>query len=304
MRIPTFLAIFLIVIALGLGFILYNQNKKFEELQFNNLQPKEITLSNISDNSITISWQTNDLSVGEVLWGEEQSLGQTQKDDRDSKKATSRLTHFVTIKGLKPETLYFFKVKNNRFTYPEKPNKFKTASSSPSSNNLNKPIIGKVLDPTLAPVDEALIQLKIPSLSLISSFVTTGGNFILPLSNLRDNNQKEPFEIDNKTIADLEIQKGSLISIVKLPIPLGDYVLPPLVMGEDLDLSQVATASAKVKQSFDLNQDGKVNSLDLSLVLNSFGTNPQVEAADFNKDGVVDQQDIELIKESLKGASE
>jgi hypothetical protein len=69
---------------------------------------RDLRISNVSDNSATISWLT-DLAVnGMVFFGPSQTLGQIVHDDRGA--ATSSRTHHVTLASLTPVTTYYFYV--------------------------------------------------------------------------------------------------------------------------------------------------------------------------------------------------
>jgi hypothetical protein len=69
---------------------------------------RDLRISNVSDNSATISWLT-DLAVnGMVFFGPSETLGQIVHDDRGA--ATSSRTHHVTLAGLTPATTYYFYV--------------------------------------------------------------------------------------------------------------------------------------------------------------------------------------------------
>lgn len=63
-----------------------------------------------------------------------------------------------------------------------------------------------------------------------------------------------------------------------------------------------ATAAAQVSEiSYDFNNDGKVNSIDLSFIYASWGTpKPGQEKADLNKDGVVNGVDYSLFLPNFK----
>ncbi len=88
-------------------------------------------VTNITDTSTTIVWTTNEEIPGSVVVSKEDNIGagifaslgrRVFHDDRDvvevasgeyqPQGSKSRKTHHVTIRGLEPETLYYFKIKN------------------------------------------------------------------------------------------------------------------------------------------------------------------------------------------------
>jgi len=66
-----------------------------------------VTISNVTDVSFVVSWVTDTPSNGSVTWGTNNppSPGTTVTDS-----AGSTTTHYVTITGLSPSTLYYFQV--------------------------------------------------------------------------------------------------------------------------------------------------------------------------------------------------
>ncbi|MBI2022621.1 hypothetical protein HYS97_02145 [Candidatus Daviesbacteria bacterium] len=90
-------------------------------------------------------------------------------------------------------------------------------------------------------------------------------------------------------------------------MPVDDQVLSLLSLGKNINLRSYQRFSlirqeeptVPANLSFDLNKDGRVNSLDLSIVVQNLGKSPKVLEADINKDGIVDQKDIDLIKQNL-----
>jgi len=65
----------------------------------------DITASNITANSATISWQTNEPATSQVEYGTSPSYGnQTEKD------TTLKIAHSVSLSDLAPNTLYHYKV--------------------------------------------------------------------------------------------------------------------------------------------------------------------------------------------------
>lgn len=83
-----------------------------------------INASSTTSNSVTITWETNISTTGQVFYAEGHTLISTS--DADS----SSTSHSITITGLKPNTLYYFKVSasNGGITKQSEEKSFKTAS--------------------------------------------------------------------------------------------------------------------------------------------------------------------------------
>lgn len=235
MRIPTLLALILLFTILFLGLMLHINNKTQEEKSLVDFSPLNIRFANQSSSSITIVWQSLKPVVGEIAWGKTQSLGNLTSDDRDTNSKTARLTHFVTIKNLTEDKSIFFKVRNGPFFYPTLPLETKTSPKITSTNL--QPITGKILDLTGQPTDEALIFLELPNTAPIATYTSSAGNFLLPTSELKTQNLRSSFILDENTVGNLLITKGSLQSRIKLNLSKEGTDLLPIVLGQDQDLT-------------------------------------------------------------------
>ncbi len=312
MRIPTLLALAMLLTAIILGVTVYSYRQEKINSNRQLFTPKNIEVVNVFENSATVAWETDNPTSGEVLFGIS-GLDQTSKDDRDLDNPQPHLIHFVTLKNLSPGTRYFFKVKSDNFLYPKDLNQFNTASPQIDKNKTQDPtpaLIGTVLEPSLKPIDEALVFLKVQGATRLASVTSVAGNFILPIKELRTSDLKQSFDLSKKVVADLIIVRKEISSDFKISLPLKYGLLPPLILGQSFDLSTyLATASGKLqtKESsasasqnvYDLNGDGVINSLDASLVYQNFGKKPKNKNADFNKDGVVDQKDVDIFLKEL-----
>lgn len=303
MKIPTLLALPLLLIAISLAVFIYYKDQGAALVGDNTPPPFGIEAVNITDKEAGVIWQSRNPAVGLVSYGDSNTLGQGQNDDRDNPTPQPHITHFVTIKGLTPDTTYYFKVRNGARFYPDNALTFKTGKTITPADN--QPIFGVILNSQSSPVDEAIIKLKVDGASTLATLTTTAGNFILPLVGLRTTNLSAPFPITDKIPATLEVSRGDTRSTVKISLPSSESALPKIILGKDSDFSSIVASSAARKTNpLDLNSDGKVNSLDLSILLSNIGRKPSDplynKNADLNHDGKVDQKDIDLLKQSLQ----
>lgn len=300
MRIPTLLALAILVLALTGGISLYLIN---HNLISNSevAQPKNILVSNLSDTSATISWQTDQPAIGIVSWGDSDSLGNSQSDFRDNDIEQPHLSHLITLTNLNPNTSYYFKVKSNTQFYPDKVLSFKSGPTLTNNPQKTSSLLGVVISQNLKPAEEALIELKIQGASLLTALTNASGNFILPLINLRKEDLSDYFSLNN-TSATLVISQGQNHSEVNITLPSTTPL--KITLGQNQLSSPSASPSASLKINLDLNGDGKVNANDAAILLLNFGRkkgDPKFNPLyDLNSDGVIDQKDLELLKQAIK----
>ncbi len=328
MRIPTLLAIIFLAAALALGVFLYRENQLLDQKRQQNFIPENIQISNISDSSVTVSWETKNLVRGSVIYAEKEFLNQRicnllttsciralkeaafpsdndlpqeASDIRGAGSNNVYLTHFIVLNKLKAGSEYHFRIKEDQFLFPPKALTFKTTKGSAEKTLPQKPLVGKVVDLSLKPIGEALVSLKIPQASLLTTISSSSGSFLIPLVNIYKEDLSTPINLTEKTFATLTIKKGNQKSEINISLPIAnDRSLPTITLGENLDFSELtASSSAQIDNKFDLNNDGEINSLDLAIVANNFSRTPEDTRLDLNNDGAVNQKDADLIKKEL-----
>ncbi len=301
-RIPTLLGLAVIVfgMAAGIYLTLQKQNQTLKSIASTNA--RDIKLVNIEDNQAGISWITDTPLSGFVKYRTEGANEQTSIDDRDrgTQTPSARVFHFVTLTNLTPATTYQYQIISGSLTTP--PNEFTTAPQMNTQNDF-KAIVGSVLDGDHF-LPSGLVFLEIPGAMQQGTFIKSLGNFILPLSKLRTADLNDVFK-DASAEARLNVltedgkEAHAILILGKIRSPIG----PPLKLGQETDLT-APIASPSALEKYDLNNDGIINSADVSVILNNFCKKPEcknlkVPRADLNGDGDVNQKDLDLISEQI-----
>lgn len=299
-KIPTFLGLGIILSGIGAGVYLVMQQQTFLSKAAPDLTAQNITFTNTTENSVAVSWQTLSPTASFVNFGQISFAEQTTLDDRDQAASTGpkpHLTHYATFKNLMPQTKYQFKIISGKLATDIL--KFTTAKPEATQSGFT-PIIGSVLDGD-TPLDEGIAYLSISGADAQSALIKPGGNFLIPISQIRKEDLSDIFPLVEGATAKLTIisDKGKATALFTLnpsSIPL-----PPLRLGQDTDLTDmdfsIPSPSPTVEElnKYDLNSDGKINSADNAIILLNFGKNPKNKRADLNSDKVVDQKDIDLM---------
>ena len=243
-RIPTLLGLFVLLGGLAAGIYLTMQNQILTTSATPETTPKSVTITNVEDQSATISWQTDTPVSGFVTFASGQT--QTALDDRDEVTPTTRVTHHVTLSNLLPETIYQFKIVSGKYTTAA--SEFQTAKPAPP--NGFEPIIGSVLNGN-DPLASGIVYLQINGDITNSSVIKSLGNFVIPLTNLTPV-IGSPAKL--VIISENNQQASATFTMKDNGEPIG-----PLKIGQDLDL----TDALGVATDKDKNKDGVVNSFDL-----------------------------------------
>ncbi len=297
-RIPTLLGLGILFVGLIIGVLLVFQRQTLSSRASSSANPKNMTISNITDNSVTISWSTDNPAPGFVQAGPQEALGLTFKDERDLDQPKDHLLHYVTINNLTPNQTFYYKISSGSVLYPQDQTlSFTTASES--KNQSYNPLQGSVEDVNNQPVQEALVTLQIDGAQKLTTITKIAGTFILPLAYIRTTDLAAPFEIEKK-VATVTVESGEKLSRVKVKLPF-TAPLPPIVLGKDQDFTDIPVASAAaVPVKYDFNNDGILNTADTSYVAANKGRNPKDKQVDVNNDGIVDQKDLDIVRKEIE----
>ncbi len=150
------------------------------------ITPQEIIVSNLSSNSATISWYTDESARGYIKYF---VSGSTQKiikrDKRDSNTSTTRNLHYVQITGLQPNTEYGFEIYLNDAIYSSPPvSTFKTLKAV---NAVSTPT--NILVTAPSGITEAIVYSHARNGSETSSTISvlaSSSNISLPTANYKE----------------------------------------------------------------------------------------------------------------------
>lgn len=294
-KIPTVLGLAVLIGGIVTATLLVGQNQFLKSQAGTSSTPKDPLVTNLTSNSATIIWQTDQPSTGFATIGTTSSASDsTYKDERDSSTPQKHYLHSIKLTSLQPDTTYYFKI-NSGGTFTTSDN-FIFKTPPPSENPSLPPVIGSVITQNLTPIDEALVILKFPGSQTLSAITKLSGSFILPLSGIKDEALTSSFDLSDPKTAALTIYNNNQKSNVTITLPRSAPLSTPIILGQDQDLSSSPTPTPNPLSKYDLNHDGTINSLDLALILKNINTKNPDLTADVNEDGVVDQKDVDAFK--------
>lgn len=253
-RIPTLLGVLLIAIGIGFTSLLVKQGIVYIGKAGPTNTPQNVRITNITNDSFTVSFQTNDKVIGTVNYGEKETLGQIARDDRDQKSGTlsSYNLHNITLRRLKPTTKYFFSITSGKDTFfnNEKLFEVTTGQTIEVSPGQQEPISGKVVLSDGSQPSEAIVYATINGAQTISTLVDND-QYLLPLNSLRNQDLNSYFTF-SENIVDLLIVSGdSTTSRAKLylsqiaPVPI-------ITLSKNYDFSEsyepLASSSADLEE--------------------------------------------------------
>lgn len=250
-RIPTLLSIGLIAISIVITSILAKNGTGFISRASPTQTPQDVRITNVSDNSFTISYTTEEEVIGSINFGEDKNLGLTALDDRDQKGAIApHKIHSITAKNLKPKTLYFFSITSgqNIFLNNNVPFEISTGPIIETGSLQQTPINGNIILPDGGKPSEALVYITNQNTQVISSLLKPDGSYSIPLNSLLINDLSSYFTFNKNDIIKMLIVAPILRSNVLVSYEQINP-LPTITLSNDYDFTvnnmPVASISAK-----------------------------------------------------------
>jgi len=263
-KIPTILGIILILLGIFLTtFILKNQTT-FKSKALNSQEPQNVKITNITDASFTVTYQTDAQATGSISYGDDKKLGESELEDVDKEKKSfsPKKIHSVSIKKLIPSTKYYLTVISGSSTFLNNGSPFEittgpdisSASAKSDLASAQQNIIkGKIVLPDGNAPSEALVYLNAENSQLLSSTVTKDGEFSFLLKDLRTDDLFSYFNIDNNTVFKIFATDGSLKSTALASLNQANTI-PTITLSNDYDFAQkvspVASKTAELSSGF------------------------------------------------------
>lgn len=203
--------------------------------------PNDVIISNLSSNSISISWGTEADASGSITVNGGKGDSAPFIDIRGTDR---RKTHHVDIVDLEPAKDYTFIILSNDTRYADengKPFKFRTAPIT-SQTPIPTPVYGAVEGSNK---EDALVYVVVEGLSTVfpaSSATTTSGKWIVDLSALRDPATRELVKLEKDTSITL-IAKGAGVLGGTVSGTYGELIDDEGQMKTSIQLSDVPTDS-------------------------------------------------------------
>lgn len=188
-RIPTLLGLVMIIIGIAVTSVLVQTGVITVQQAAPGEVPENVRITNITANSFTVSYTTQAKVLGSLAYGTTSDFGSVGFDDRDQKTTTTGeyTLHYITVKNLKPETLYFFSITSGKDTYTHNDVPFQVSTGPLIVTDPPKqlPTSGKVLLADGTTPKEAIIYISTPGSQTLSALSQEDGSYILPLNGLR-----------------------------------------------------------------------------------------------------------------------
>lgn len=209
--------------------------------------PGNVTVSNVSNVSFTISWITNEETTGALLI---EGINAPIYDDRlsistplDQRAKQTFSTHSISVRSLKPETVYRYRILSGgkKFLNNGEPYEIQTASALTGTGTNLEPAYGQVTAPSGSPAEGALVYLAPENGQTLSTLVNASGSWVLPLNLVRTEdftNYLNPSERINESII-IRSPDGEADALTD---SMNDNPVPAMTIGKTYDFRKIQAA--------------------------------------------------------------
>jgi len=245
-RFPTILGLGVLVLGVIGGVLLVGQGTGgFLPRASAEFTPQQVRITNITENSFSVSFTTEQAASGAVKYGsEEKSLRLEIQDDRDQLNGQSGAyqTHHITVKSLLPQTQYYFQiVTQGRQVFENNGAPFSVRTARTAQPASARSAYGTILNQAGNPAQGALIYFTTSGGSPLSAFVKTDGSWSIPLAQLRTQDLSTILPVQDTTSMNIQVVGNTSSDVLNLSRPV--LQLSPL---ETLQFGAAIPAAADV----------------------------------------------------------
>lgn len=242
-NIPTILGLLVLFVGLIAGVFLVQSTGTTSFLPRATPQttPKNLKITNITDTSFTVSWQTDANTVGFVRYGTNATnLNTTSNDDRDQTSGSTGLykNHHVTVRALTASTTYYFKLgTGSRELYDNNGSPY-TATTTTAISAQARTVYGQVSLPSGSPAAGALIYVSADNLAPMSAVVQSSGSWVLSLAQARSKDLRSAAPLVPETPLSLLVLSplDTTTSVVTVTLTNAQPV-PQITLGQNQDFT-------------------------------------------------------------------
>lgn len=237
-QIPVLAGLAVLVIALVAGLVMFSDGLGvFAPRATPQTTPKQVKITNVGDKAFTVSFYTDETTVGFVKYGLVADTLKTQaSDDRDQLTGSvgKFSLHHITVKSLKPNTAYYFTVgtgSGSSFDNNGVPFMVKTAADPGTPPPVAKTVYGNVMTPGGTPAEGSVVYLAAEGGGELSALVKASGSWAISLASARVSDGTSYLNITDDTALTVFVQSAPLSqtaqvsTTVKEAQPLADVTL-------------------------------------------------------------------------------
>jgi len=277
-KIPSIIAIFILIVGVGVGVFLLQSQQVFRLGASPTAIPKNVTITNVTDVSLSVSWTTDEPTTGYLKWGQDEIKNTTDTETQKSN------THHITLRGLSPQTSYQFSI----YVDGQQHLNNNTLWTVTTGIQLEPPaksqiISGKIVSNDGAPVIGAIVYAQVQNSIPLSTTTSADGQWFISLANARSQDKGAYVNITDESLLELFVEAGPNGNSAAKILVSNANPNPEIVLGEVYDFTQTDSIS-----------DNSAPEADLDLPEEGSQATSKFEADENNNQNQEETQDVVL----------
>ena len=240
-KIPTILGLLILIISLVAGVLLFGDGTGlFTPRATPETTPKNITVSNVTDKSFTVSFYTDEETIAFIKYGQSvNDVKQQASDDRDQLSGVIKAyrLHHLTVRGLESNKEYYYYLgtgSNTTFDNAGSPYKIKTASNPGGASPNNQTIYGTVIQNNGRPGEGAIVFVTLEGAGTLSTLVKSSGSWAVSLANAFNIGLNAYPEVNEDSALSIKVQSIETNSITNRTVTVASaQPVPEIIMGQE-----------------------------------------------------------------------
>lgn len=242
-KIPTIIGVIFLVVGLAVGLLLVKNKTLFRLGATPEATPKDVRLTNITDNSFAVSWITDKKVLGFISWGEsDNQLNKTEPDEF----IDPGLTHTLSVINLDANKTYFFKINSDGTEYDNNGTAWQVKTGAKLAQNQKQiSVYGSVFTQSGEPAANALVYITVAGSSPLSTTTSRNGSWVLPISSARNQDLSSLATINEKTsLLEISVNAGSDGVASAQIYPQSGQPVPAITLGKTFDFKNLPASVA------------------------------------------------------------
>lgn len=250
--IPTLVALAILLFGIGGGIFLVETSQPLDSLAESSIVPSSVRITNVSDSTLTVSWLTAKETTGYVSYRAKTGGAQlTAFDDRDMDgKAKNYVTHHVTLRNLRENSTYSFKIFSGGSSFGNEGNAY-TQSTGPALADTTTlpPVYGVILSENEKPATGAIVYLTVGKSQPLSTLTKTSGTWLIPLNNLRSQDLFTRPVLSDSEIIQIQAIFSKTLQLSATTDTNNDSPVPTMTLGKKYDFRNIQSKTLIAKDS-------------------------------------------------------
>lgn len=251
-KIPTIVGLILVVAAVMIFRFAFDRVTPLLTRASVSHAPKNMTVTNITDTSFTVTWLTDEPVNGSVRVEGGGIFFDERYTDSSAKTRTTPAeytTHSVAVRNLKPESAYKFTILSNGSPSNTggKPYETKTAPAVTGLGTGIEPAYGQISAQNGLPLEAAIVYLTLENGQTLSTLSKATGTWVIPLNLVRSSDLTRYIQNAERINETLVIRADDGESSA-LTDTLNDNPVPAMTIGKTYDFRKIQAENIPPKQ--------------------------------------------------------